>query len=304
MTVFTETNHAGGFLVSEADGTLSRSKITVLSGQNLLAGDVLGKVTRALAAAPIPAAVGTGNGVMSTLKPGPDVQTGNYVLTCTAAAANAGTFSVVAPDGTVLPSATVAVAYKSSHLDFLIADGANDFIVGDTFTIAVTAGATPLAIGTGNGALGTISMGRKTKNGTYRLQCIAAAANSGTFEVIAPDGSILANATVAVAYTDEQINFTIADGANDFIVGDFFHVVVAAGSGKHVGLAPTAVDGSADAAGILFDAADATAGDTSAVAVVRNAEVNLSELHWGAAVTSAQQASALNQLKAVSIAAR
>jgi hypothetical protein len=45
MTVYTEDTHAGEFLVSEANGHLSRETITVLSGQDLAAGAVLGKVT-------------------------------------------------------------------------------------------------------------------------------------------------------------------------------------------------------------------------------------------------------------------
>lgn len=41
----TETGHAGGFLLSEANGARSREKITVVSGQNLKAGAVVGKIT-------------------------------------------------------------------------------------------------------------------------------------------------------------------------------------------------------------------------------------------------------------------
>lgn len=297
MTTITEGQHAGEFLVSEAEGSRSRDAITVASGQNLSAGAVLGKITRALAAAPIPAVVGTGNGLMSAVKPGINVQTGNYVVTCTAAAANGGTFSVVAPDGTALSNATVGTAYKSSHIDFLISDGSTDFIVGDVFTIAVTAGGTPVVVGTGNGTIGTISMGRETAIGTYRLQCTAAAANAGTFAVIAPDGSRLPDATVAVAYASEQINFTIADGSTDFIVGDYFHVVVAKGSGKCVAVSATAVDGSEDAYGILFDNTDATSADKAGVAITRDAEVNAAELQWGATISAAHKAVFLSLLK-------
>ncbi len=45
MTAFTETVHDGEFLLSEADFTLSRDEITIVSGQNLVAGTVLGKIT-------------------------------------------------------------------------------------------------------------------------------------------------------------------------------------------------------------------------------------------------------------------
>lgn len=45
MTTLTETGHAGGFILSEANGSRSRDVITVVSGQNLKAGAVLGRIT-------------------------------------------------------------------------------------------------------------------------------------------------------------------------------------------------------------------------------------------------------------------
>lgn len=45
MTTFTETSHAGEHILSEGNGDISRENITVLSGQNLVAGAVLGIVT-------------------------------------------------------------------------------------------------------------------------------------------------------------------------------------------------------------------------------------------------------------------
>lgn len=45
MTALTETFHAGGFLVSEANGFRSRDQVTFLSGEDVLAGQVVGKIT-------------------------------------------------------------------------------------------------------------------------------------------------------------------------------------------------------------------------------------------------------------------
>ena len=45
MAVLTEGTYAGEAIISEANGTRSRAEITVLSGQNLTAGAVIGKVT-------------------------------------------------------------------------------------------------------------------------------------------------------------------------------------------------------------------------------------------------------------------
>src|SRR5258706_2793905 len=61
---------------------------------------------------------------------------GDYLLTCTAAAANAGTFSVQTPDGREIGPLIVGVAF-SKEIKLTIADGATDFIVGDSFIARV-----------------------------------------------------------------------------------------------------------------------------------------------------------------------
>ena len=45
MTTFTEDPHAGEFILSEANGYLSRESVTIESGQTLKAGAVLGQVS-------------------------------------------------------------------------------------------------------------------------------------------------------------------------------------------------------------------------------------------------------------------
>lgn len=46
MTVLTEGRHVGEFLVSEAEGTLSREEVTVTqAGSPIVSGTVLGKIT-------------------------------------------------------------------------------------------------------------------------------------------------------------------------------------------------------------------------------------------------------------------
>lgn len=137
MATLTEGTHAGEYIVSEANGGISREAGILASGNNLSACAVLGQVVTGTATAD---AGNTGNGTISAVTIGNSFIEGTYTLTCTAAAADAGTFSVVAPDGTVLPSLTVAVAYTSEHINLTIADGATDFIVGDIVTVAVEIG--------------------------------------------------------------------------------------------------------------------------------------------------------------------
>lgn len=81
----------------------------------------------------------TGNGTLtvSTSKPLlSGAQAGAYTVACKTAATNGGTFSVSAPDGTVLDEATVGAAY-THQIGFTITDGSTDFVVGDTFTVTV-----------------------------------------------------------------------------------------------------------------------------------------------------------------------
>ena len=299
MTTYTETTHAGGFITGELPDMLSRKAGSLASGQNLLAGAVLGKITKAIAAAPIPTIVGTGTGLMSALTFGPDVQTGSYVVTLTATGATAA-FSVTAPDGTVLPTGNVATAYTSTHLSFLIANGGT-MTTGDVFTVVVTAGGTPVLVGTGTGVVSAFSLGPDAQNGAYRVQLLATSA-TGEFEVIAPDGSKLKRGQVATAYASSHVNFTLANGGT-MTSGDYFNIVVAKGSQKYTALAPTTYDGSHVAAGVLFADTDATSAAQVITVIDNNAAVNDDELVWPTLGT-ASKATARNQLAARGIVCR
>lgn len=135
----TEPRYAGEFLVSEAPGSRSREAVTVLSGQNLLAGTVLGKVAHGAATAAAVAG-NTGNGTMGAVTLSVGVKVGVYRLTLVEPATNAGAFVVEDPDGIVIGSGTVAVAFSAGGLAFTLADGSTDFAAGDAFTITVAAG--------------------------------------------------------------------------------------------------------------------------------------------------------------------
>ena len=301
----TEGSYSAEFLLSEAPGTRSRQNVTVQSGQNVVAGEVLGADLLGTAAA---VAGNTGDGTMGAVTVGPDVQVGEYqvkltgtgpgvaatgtgaavagntgdgtitaapatganakvgtyMITCIEPAANAGEFQVEDPDGVVLGIATVAVEFTAgTHLTFTIADGAADFVAGDAFTIVV------------------------------------AAANSGTFSVTAPDGTPLAAGTVAVAYASTHVNFTLADGATDFVVNDAFTIVVAQDDFTALTLAAT--DGGQIAQGVAWDNYDASAADVKGVAIVRDAEVQDGELTWPAGITAAQKTQATTELAALGI---
>lgn len=140
MTILTEGRHVGEFLVSEAEGTLSREEVTVTqAGAPIVSGTVLGKITTGATSVGTVTFAGTGNGTCTKATPayGTGVLAGDYKATCVGTGANVGTFNITRPDGTVDGVATVGVAY-TGQVKFTIADGSTDFVAGDTFTIPVT----------------------------------------------------------------------------------------------------------------------------------------------------------------------
>lgn len=138
MTELTEGQHKAEFLASEAEGTLSRETVTVLTGQVLKAGHVLGKVT--VGAVSAAAASGnTGNGTIGTLSAGAGAKPGVYQAICIEPAANGGTFNVEDPDGVSMGHAIVGSAFAGA-IGFTISDGATDFVAGDRFLITVAEG--------------------------------------------------------------------------------------------------------------------------------------------------------------------
>lgn len=298
-TSFSEGNYAAEFLITEGPNTYSRDAVTVASGQTLTAGAVLGIINRRQAAAPIPTIVGTGTGLMSGLTFGPDVQVGSYLITLTATSATAA-FTVVAPDGTALPNGNVATAYKSSHLSFTIANGGT-MTTGDAFTVVVTAGGTPVLVGTGSGVVSAVTLGKNAQLGTYRVRLQATSATA-QFEVQGPSG-LVGMGNVATAFTSDQINFSLANGGT-MTLGDYFIIIVANHSNQATAFSPLAVDGSQHPAGILLDAVDASTAAKAGTAIVRMAEIKTDRLAWAATVTAAQQAAALTQLKAIGLIAR
>jgi hypothetical protein len=115
-------------------------EITLLSGQNLTRGTLLGRIGTAGVTVD-----GTGNTGAGTLTPDAttpvkaNAKPGAYVATCITAAGGGGTFRVEDPDGFVLGDVAVGATFDDD-VKFVIADGNPDFIVGDKFTVTVAAG--------------------------------------------------------------------------------------------------------------------------------------------------------------------
>lgn len=312
----TEGQHASEFLMGErADGG-SRDNITVLSGQNLTAGYVVGRVKLGIGRVSIPTVVGTGTGTATLVFAGPEVELGNYVLTCTAAVAHGGVFSLTTPSGKSLPTFTMTpgsggtTAYTSRHINFSITDN-GDFVVGDVFTFVVSTTVPTVIGGTGTGVLSALSLGPDAKPGRYKINNDVVVANGGDMSVIGPDGDMVGgrfvwtNSGSTATFTSRQINFTISD-ATDYIANNYFDVAVfnQLNGGKVVAWDPTTFDGRHKACGLLVNAVDASSADLAGAIVTRDASVKKGALQWAAAITSSQKESAYLDLASRGIIAR
>lgn len=144
---------------------------------------------------------------------------------------------------------------------------------------------------TGNGTCGSVARGGfDLQPGTYTIKIVKAATNAGDFVLIAPDGSLVGYGTVAVAFTSTHLNFTVADGATDFVVGDTFTIAVT-GTGKYKIALAAATDGSHQPVAIAAEDIDASAADLVGV-IYRTGEFNQNDLTYGTGHTATTVAAA------------
>jgi hypothetical protein len=141
MTILTQAPRPGECIISKADGTRSQEAITIAVSQTLLANHVLGRLaSAATVGAAVAGAGNTGNGAV-TLNATPwqaTVQPGTYRVMFIEPASNLGTFIVEGPDGVIVGRGVVGTEF-ANQIVFTIADGATDFVAGDSFAIPVTA---------------------------------------------------------------------------------------------------------------------------------------------------------------------
>ena len=147
-------------------------------------------------------------------------------------------------------------------------------------------------------------LGALAETGIYRLACITAGADGGTFQVLSPRGYVLPDLTVGTAYEGGHLNLTVADGAADFAVGDTFAIEVS-GDGKVAGLDPAALDGTAEAVGIAaFDVTAPDGADAEVTAILRDAVLADRAIVWPAGITEARKKAAIADLEARGILVR
>lgn len=179
-----------------------------------------------------------------------------------------------------------------------------DFVKGTVLAKKDRAVGTPAydAGNTGDGTVGSITLGDDAKIGDYTLRCTAESANAGTFEVIDPDGNKLDDATVGVAFTSDQINFTIADGDEDWDVDDVITIPVEAGNGKYQGYDPDAVNGLQRACAILAEAVTVGASADENANIWKAGYFRKDDLTWThTGITAAEKNAAYADLEALGI---
>ncbi len=146
MGSLTEGNRLNDILKWEGENLYSREKVTVLSGENLSLGAVIGKVTKSI---PTTGTLGSGtNGECTAVTGGAKTELGTYKATCTTANAvdAAGIWRIEAPDGTVLGDLTVTQgtdgtgAFTDPQINLTISYATGYSSIGDYFTIEVAAG--------------------------------------------------------------------------------------------------------------------------------------------------------------------
>lgn len=157
----------------------------------------------------------------------------------------------------------------------------------------------------GDGAVSGEAVGTNlgVQRGDYRVVFVEEATDLGDFLVYDPQGRLIGPGVVGTEF-DDQIKFTIADGAEDFDAGDAFTISVTGGTFKVKEYDPTDADGGERFFGVLYDAVDASAADTDGVAVVRDAEVREDDLTFFDSATTAQKDEAKRQMAELGIIAR
>lgn len=172
--------------------------------------------------------------------------------------------------------------------------------------IASPVGTAGAIVGTGNGAMGaiTVTANKDLVLGTYIVKIVQAATNAGEFALINPSGQVIGTGTIAVAFSQAGFAFTWADGATDFAAGDYIPIVVT-GTVKYKWVQDTATDGTqipkvivvGDATGRVISTTPVLNTDTSFLVLYRGpCYVSEDALVYGSTVAAGAETTAMNVL--------
>ncbi|KWC36745.1 hypothetical protein WL48_14345 [Burkholderia ubonensis] len=134
--------HAGGFLVSQAEGRRSMNRVTIAGGAKLYPGTVLGQQTIGGAPVGTAAALGTntGNGTIGAIT----VATGTPPGVFTVEFDDDTHFIVSSPAGAEIGHGVTGTPFSAGGVGFTITAGATAFAPADSFTLTVATSAPSL----------------------------------------------------------------------------------------------------------------------------------------------------------------
>lgn len=196
-------------------------------------------------------------------------------------------------------------AYEASQKTYAIGT-----VLGKTL-VSGAAAAVAGASNVGNGTMGSITVSAHAIPGVYTLRIVSESANAGGFQIFNASGALVGSGNVASAFSGAGLAFTLADGSEDFDIGDTFTITVS-GTEKWKIVENTASDGSAIARGIYIGTAQgfgsttvAATTDTTVIILERGpAIVAKEQLVYGASINTTVEKNALYaQLAAVGIIA-
>lgn len=125
----------------EVNPSFTRASATYKAGDGAAVEIAFGQVVARDDRYSIASAAGggnTGNGAISGVALGAAPQVGVYTIEAVSVDTDTATFAVIDPQGDRLEDAVTDAAYANGQIAFTIADGATDFVVGDSFTVTVT----------------------------------------------------------------------------------------------------------------------------------------------------------------------
>lgn len=165
---------------------------------------------------------------------------------------------------TFIPDQLIAGNLKlvSQQIQLMSGNLKRGAVLGQQTTSSIDVTAT--AGNTGNGTIGTTSLGATETFGAFVLT----AKTATDFGVVDPEGNALPDATVGTQYANAEINFKITAGATAFVAGDSFVLNAIEATGNYVLSVKTATDGSQVPLAILAGSTDASVNPQQAGAYV------------------------------------
>lgn len=191
-----------------------RDVVTVYEGSEVTyqIGTVLGK-TLVSGSAVATAGTNTGTGTVGTITVSGSAVVGAYKVVIQQAVTDKGLFTVFNPDGVSVGSGQVGSVFSGGGLSFTISD-ATDFVVGDTFTIAVTGTVKYKRVEAtatdGSQKAAAIYVGGVTPQTSYNKSTIAATTNTSVVAIVRGNALYKKQGLVFGASVDTQAELDAA----------------------------------------------------------------------------------------------